>query len=168
MQYSGRDFDTTLVEGNKTEDAIKNIFISHGYEVIDRANDLEFQKKDIDFQVYSKVTQSYRSYEVKSDNRIAETGNLAIEVFMLRNSGLKKGWLFYCAADYLVYCDAVNHIAYFIDWARLKEGMSDPKYDFRWPIRQFKNTIDNCIGTVRLVKLEDLIKHGYIVWSSSY
>ena len=25
MQYSGRDFDTTLVEGNKTEDAIKNI-----------------------------------------------------------------------------------------------------------------------------------------------
>ena len=23
MQYSGRDFDTTLVEGNKTEDAIK-------------------------------------------------------------------------------------------------------------------------------------------------
>ena len=51
---------------------------------------------------------------------------------------------------------------------RLKEGMSDPKYDFRWPIRQFKNTIDNCIGTVRLVKLEDLINHGYIVWSSSY
>ena len=46
--------------------------------------------------------------------------------------------------------------------------MSDPKYDFRWPIRQFKNTIDNCIGTVRLVKLEDLINHGYIVWSSSY
>lgn len=166
-EYVGRNFVTTLHEGNRTEAVIRDLFLREGYIVGDCSGIPEYQEKDIDFIAENPNTGVRISYEVKSDNRIADTGNVALEMYMLRHSGLRKGWYEYCQADYIVYCDAMNRVAYFIHWKSLKADIESGKFD-KYQQRQFNNTIDNCVGCVRLVKLEDLCQKQYVKFVSQY
>jgi len=165
--YEGRDFTTTLVEGNKTEDSIKRLFSDKGFIVQDCSTVKEYQEQDIDFLVKSPQNGNTLAYEVKSDNVIAKSGNVALEMYMQRATGIKNGWYNYCKADYLVYCDSINRIAYFIAWKKLKADMDNCVF-YNYQNRRFKNTIDACIGCVRLVNIHNLHAAGYVPYISYY
>ena len=104
-----RDFNTTRSSGTEGEELLKNYLIKKkGCQIINRADDPEYRAKDIDFE-YSIDGKSWCSVEVKSDKRMANTGNIVVEVAMYRKSGKVNGWLYYCEADILCFIDMINY-----------------------------------------------------------
>lgn len=154
-----RNFNSTLYQGNEGQNKIKEYLESQGYIVIDKSEDEEYQSKDIDF-LYSKDGLSFCSLEVKSDNRMYETGNIAVELAMHRKSGRKNGWYHYCEADVLCFYDVISNIGYFIDWVKLKKEIQNQ----RWSFTVFENKIDLCKGSLCLVPVKDLENLNLLHW----
>lgn len=156
-----RNFSTTLIEGQSNEEIIRNFWVENGFKVIDVSDNPEYQKKDIDFLLsngYSNI-----SVEVKSDTRLFETGNIAIELAMYRKTGYYPGWYHYCDADIICYCDLIDSVAYYIDWRDLKQFALEIGRK-----AQFYNEIDDCKGELCLVKLMELYDRGFIKYVHTY
>lgn len=152
-----RNFNSTKSSGDYGEELLKKYILHKGFQVIDRADDAEYRAKDIDFE-FSKNGVNWRSVEVKTDNRMAQTGNIVVEVAMYRQSGKRDGWLYYCEADYLCFIDINNYIFYFFDWSVLKAEVLKG----RWKIVNFSNGTDNCRGEVCKIPLKDLFNLGIV------
>lgn len=153
-----RDFKSTVTEGNGGENLLKNYIIHKGFQVINRADDPSYRAKDIDFE-FSRNGKKWHSVEVKSDYRMAQTGNIVIEVAMYRKSGKTPGWLYYCEADYLCFIDMQSYKFYFFDWKKLQQLVLNG----RWRFTTFDNGTDNCTGEVCKISLKELRELGLIV-----
>ena len=153
-----RDFNSTISQGNGGEELLKNYMSIKGFQIIDRSNDPLYQLKDIDFE-FSRNGNKWSSVEVKSDYRMAQTGNIVVEVAMYRKSGKSKGWLYYCEADYLCFIDMQSYDFYFFDWKKLQQEVLNG----RWRFTKFNNGTDNCEGEVCKIPLKDLFNMGLVV-----
>ena len=153
-----RDFNTTVSTGTGGEDLLKKYMQRKGFQIINRADDPTYRAKDIDFE-FSRDGETWRSIEVKSDSRMAQTGNIVVEVAMYRKSGRSPGWLYYCEADYLCFIDMQSYKFYFFDWKKLQREVLNG----RWRFTKFDNGTDNCEGEVCKISLRDLANLGLIV-----
>lgn len=153
-----RDFNITVSTGNGGEDLLKKYIVHKGFQVINRANDPIYRAKDIDFE-FSRNGKKWHSVEVKSDSRMAQTGNIVIEVAMYRKSGRSPGWLYYCEADYLCFIDMQSYTFYFFDWKKLQQLVLSG----RWRFTKFNNGTDNCEGELCKISVRELRELGLIV-----
>lgn len=155
-----RDFNITRSSGADGEELLKNFLIKKkGCQVINRANDPTYRAKDIDFE-FTVNGKKWHTVEVKSDSRMAQTGNIVVEVAMYRKSGKVNGWLYYCEADYLCFIDMQSYKFYFFDWPKLQQLVLSG----RWRFTKFNNGTDNCEGEVCKIPLTDLMKLGLIIY----
>lgn len=91
-------FDTQMERGKVGEAIVKRYFEQQGVELRDTRDDEEFWKEDVDF-----VMADGLKYEVKTDYRFADTGNLAIEYGITNFYGYKDSWLTTSKADYFCF-----------------------------------------------------------------
>lgn len=106
----------------------------NGYFVDDVSGDPAYWMYDIDLlvnPVFPKIGEDVvTSIEVKWDRRLAQTGNLFIEIENPRSRG-GRGWFEFCMADYLAYGDATNRTFYFFKMTDLKNYIYETKNDLR-------------------------------------
>lgn len=105
-------FEKSLEIGKKAESKVAYILEQNGFSVTDVSDDKDYQKQDIDF-IIEKDGQEW-TFEVKSDSKIASTGNIYFEKGFDRVSGYRQGWLGYCEADWIGYYCATNDTVYII------------------------------------------------------
>lgn len=153
-----RNFKTMLEESRGISLRLQEFFRQSGYKIIDRHEDESSRSLGIDFEIYDPKRWVFR-IEVKTDNRIHETGNLFIEHKMERLLGTSKGWLHYCMADLVCYHDSVQDIGYLIDWRKMREEASG------FPLVRFDNWYDGCIGYGYLVPVEEAKERELIVFT---
>ncbi len=163
--YMGREertFETTLNSGLSGEQLLKQDLMSRGFQIIDRADNLEYRKRDIDFET-RRYGEKYYSVEVKTDSRMHETGNIVIEMNMFRDSGTTNGWYHYCDADFLCFIDEVTWEYYMINWKKLKKLMEDrEEKGIGWRKCKFWNGADNCYGLLTIIPKRDLVELNLI------
>jgi hypothetical protein len=106
--------------GKVGEMLFKQIMESSGYSVMDVSGEPQYWDKDIDFVITSPTTGITKTFEVKWDSRINNTGNLYLEIANSHSKGC-KGWYEFCEADYLVYGDAQAQYFYIIPLLELRE-----------------------------------------------
>lgn len=97
-----------------------------GYTVQDVSKEQNYWYKDIDFIIQSPFTGETKTFEVKWDTRIADTGNLYLELTN-KNSKGGIGWWNFCQADYLVYGDARRQEFIIIELQKLRERVAPLK-----------------------------------------
>lgn len=93
---------------------------NRNYKVEDTTNNPDYYDKDIDFIVTSSTSGLTKTFEVKWDTRISNTGNLYLEIENINSKG-GKGFFEFCEADYLAYGDANNRKFYIIPLLELRE-----------------------------------------------
>jgi hypothetical protein len=93
---------------------------SRNYKVEDVSNNPDYYDKDIDLIITSPTSGLTKTFEVKFDSKICETGNLYLERSNIRSKG-GAGWFDFCEADYLAYGDAINKYFYVIPMKELRE-----------------------------------------------
>ena len=89
--------------------------------LVKRAN-REQERRGIDLWV--KYTDgTHASIQIKSCNRISQTGNFFIETVSVVPD--KPGWIYSCESDFLVYIDAVTFDAYWFQTPALREAFCE-------------------------------------------
>lgn len=91
-----------------------------GYIVNDVSGNRDYWEKDIDFFCTNPATGAARSFEVKWDTRIHQTGNLYLELTNVHSKG-GRGWFTFTQADFLAYGDAASKVFYIIPMEKLRE-----------------------------------------------
>ena len=81
------------------EAELKQFFRDNDYKVIDVSENPKYFSQDIDLFIQNPFTDNIFSLEVKWDSRIADTGNLFIEIWADYQN--KIGWFNFCKADLL-------------------------------------------------------------------
>lgn len=94
-----------------------------GYTVNDVSGNPDYWYRDIDFIITSPTTGAVKSFECKWDSRIAQTGNLYLELTNVHSKG-GKGWYEFTEADFIAYGDAQNRLFYVIPLLELKQRIS--------------------------------------------
>lgn len=133
--------------GRQGEQLFKQLMELQGYKVEDVTNNSSYWNKDIDFIVTSPYTNEVKTFEVKTDTRINETGNLYLELEAIHSKG-GKGWFEFCQADYLAYGDANQNFFYVIPMAELRKAAA------KLPYREAKCGQDS-LG--QLVAIKDIL-----------
>lgn len=100
--------------GNLGEQVFSHKMKEAGYIVNNVSGDPEYWEKDIDFFCINPETHASRSFEVKFDARINQTGNLYLELSNIHSKG-GQGWFNFTQADFLAYGDAATKTFYIID-----------------------------------------------------
>ena len=154
----GRNFSSTLYDGDCGEELLKAFLEKKNFKVIDVRTNPEYQQKDIDFIISGDNVHFY-TMEVKSDGKMCKTGNIFVEECMKRQIGDRKGWLYYCEADILCFIDIVNYYFYFIDWKKLKNKIL---VGF-WKRITFNNVIDKCTGLGYIIPVKELFDNKLII-----
>lgn len=137
--------------GKQGEKLFNKIMTGRNYTVKDVSGDQEYWDKDIDFIVTSPTSGLTKTFEVKWDNKIHNTGNLYLELSNI-HSKCGRGWFNFCQADYLAYGDAAANIFYIIPLLELKERVK------MLPYRQASCGYDSVGQLVSLEDIKDLIK----------
>lgn len=122
-----------------------------GYNVNDVSGNPEYWYKDIDFIITSPTTGQVKAFEVKWDSRIAQTGNLYLELTNVNSKG-GKGWFEFTEADYIAYGDAASKLFYIIPLLELKQRIS------KLPQRIVNCGYDSTGLLVRLSDIADIAK----------
>ena len=86
--------------GKVGERVVKGYFEAVGADVTDLSEESEYQSQDVDLIAADGLT-----YEVKTDYRFADTGNLALEDSITNAHGRFKSWLWTSKADYFCFVD---------------------------------------------------------------
>ena len=143
-------FSESLQEGGYGEHAIWNLLMKQAWvrSVVDVRDDLEFQKKDIDFLV-ENLRRQFTSIEVKTDFKAHETGNLVYELSTSNNIGCFEK----TQAKYIVYFVPELKEAYWINVKALRTYIHKVRPDER-------KMGDNATGF--LLPISELKKHGVI------
>lgn len=139
--------NSTLI-GKQGEALFKQV-MSASYIVEDVSNCSAYWDKDIDFLLTNPRTGNTRSFEVKNDCRIAETGNLYLELTNVHSKG-GLGWYRFTQADFLAYCDNHSHTIYIIPMDQLRAKLKDMQ-------RRIAYCGNDSSGWV--VKLSEIQKH---------
>ena len=136
--------------GNLGEQIFSHKMKEAGYTVNDVTSDSRYWSKDIDFIITSPRGNT-RTFEVKFDTRLNQTGNLYLELSNIHSKG-GKGWFTFCEADYLAYGDAVTKTFYVIDMAELRARVK------QLPDRQTSCGTDSIGLLVSLRDIADITK----------
>lgn len=91
-------FKADLERGKIGEFLVMKTFKSLGFEVKDTSKDELFFKDDVDF-----ITADGIKYEIKTDFRVQETGNLALESYVDYGFGREKSWLWKSDTDFFIF-----------------------------------------------------------------
>ena len=86
--------------GKVGERVVKGYFEAIGADIRDLSEESEYQAQDVDLIAADGLT-----YEVKTDYRFSETGNLALEDSVTNAHGRFKSWLWTSKADYFCFVD---------------------------------------------------------------
>lgn len=121
-----------------------------GYTVNDVSGDPNYWAKDIDFFCINPATGASRSFEVKWDTRINQTGNLYLEQSNIHSKG-GQGWFNFTQADFLAYGDANTKTFYIIPMQKLKERAA------QLPSRMTNCGTDSIGQLVNLRDIQDII-----------
>lgn len=105
--------------GNLGEQVFTYKMREAGYTIQNVSADPSYWDKDIDFLVTSP-SGNMRSFEVKYDTRLNQTGNLYLELTNVHSKG-GAGWFSFCQADFLAYGDATTKTFYIIPMQKLRE-----------------------------------------------
>lgn len=112
--------------GKQGEALFKERMLALGYGLQDVSGNPDYWYRDIDFIAFSPKTKAEKSFEVKWDSRINNTGNLYLELTNVNSKG-GRGWFTFCEADYIAYGDALAQVFYIIPLAALKERLAHIK-----------------------------------------
>ena len=93
-----------------------------GYSVEDVSGDSAHQGKDIDF-IVTGASGAVKTFEVKWDERINQTGNFYLEI-VNKNSAGALGWYKFCRADWVAYGDALAQCFYCVPLDALREAVA--------------------------------------------
>lgn len=96
------EFSQKLACGSPGQNMATKWLIGRGWDVTDVSGDAEYQKRGIDI-VASKGGDVW-DIEVKTDSRIAETGNIVYELLSCAERAT-QGWAYYIGATHLFYID---------------------------------------------------------------
>ena len=99
---------------------------AQGYKVEDVSNNSAYWDQDIDFIVTSPTSGLTKSFEVKYDSRINDTGNMYLELFNINSAG-QRGWYKFCRADYVAYGDSKAQCFYVVPLAELRQRVEKIK-----------------------------------------
>lgn len=86
--------------GKVGERVVKGYFEAIGADIRDLSEESEYQAQDVDLIAADGLT-----YEVKTDYRFSETGNLALEDSITNAHGRFKSWLWTSKAEYFCFVD---------------------------------------------------------------
>lgn len=86
--------------GKVGERIVKGYFEAVGADTRDLSEDSEYQVQDVDLVAADGLT-----YEIKTDYRFADTGNLALEDSVTNAYGTRKSWLWTSRADFFCFVD---------------------------------------------------------------
>ncbi len=97
---SNENFQKNLIRGRYGEELVIKTFSSLGYEIKDTSKDDSYFNQDVDL-----ITADGIKYEVKTDYRFGQTGNLALEdsVYYHSSQEEKNSWLWTSKADYFCF-----------------------------------------------------------------
>lgn len=109
-----------MSSGRQGELIFSRKMIEAGFTVQDVSGNSEYWEKDIDFICNNPRTGNTRTFEVKWDSRINQTGNLYLELSNIHSKG-GQGWFNFTQADFLAYGDAATKTFYIIPMDKLKE-----------------------------------------------
>lgn len=109
--------------GKQGEALFAERMAARGYKVEDVSGNPDYWYKDIDFIITSPTTQQTKTFEVKWDSRINQTGNLYLELTNTHSRG-GQGWFKFCEADFLAYGDALAQEFYVIPMTELRERVA--------------------------------------------
>ena len=111
--------------GKQGEQLFKQKMMDCGYEVTDVSNNPDYWALDVDFLIKSPTTGAIKSFEVKFDSRINNTGNLYLELTNIHSKQWNGGgWFKHCEADFLAYGDAQAQVFYIIPLAELRQRIN--------------------------------------------
>ena len=91
-------FTEDKARGKVGERVVKAYFEAIGADIRDLSEESEYQSQDIDLIAADGLT-----YEIKTDYRFCETGNLALEDSITNAHGKHKSWLWTSKADYFCF-----------------------------------------------------------------
>lgn len=114
-----------LEAGKKGEQLVAAVLQQRGWRLEDVSNISTFQKKDTDFIITKDNITT--TIEIKTDAQMSRTGNFFIEMCQ----GNKKGWYYYCEAEYLFYLDSTNSIIYIFKLADLRQYINNKGAELR-------------------------------------
>lgn len=121
------------------------------YIVEDVSDNPEYWDRDIDFIITSPTSGTTKTFEIKWDSRVNQTGNMYLELNNVHSKG-GQGWFNFCQADYLAYGDAAAKVFYIIPLLELKERVK------KLPYRQASCGSDSIGQLVALKDIQDLIQ----------
>lgn len=140
-----------MSNGRQGEILFSQLMSSNGYKVNDVSGNSEYWHKDIDFLITSPTTGQIKAFEVKWDSRIAQTGNLYLELTNVNSKG-GEGWFEFCQADYIAYGDAAKMQFYVISLDKLRQRAKE------LPQRVVNCGYDSTGLLVRLCDIADITK----------
>lgn len=109
-------------KGKRGEALFAQIMQNKGYKVEDVSANPEYYYKG-DLLITSLASGLTKTFEVKFDYVINNTGNLYLELWN-KNSQNCQGWYKFCSADYLAYGDAKTGTFYIIELLELHKRVS--------------------------------------------
>lgn len=112
-----------MSSGRQGELLFQQRMLELNYKVQDVSGNPEYWSKDIDFIVTSSTSGLTKSFEIKWDSRINNTGNLYLELTNVHSKG-GRGWYEFCEADFLAYGDSQAGCFYIISLSDLRERVS--------------------------------------------
>lgn len=151
-----KDLKKLLTDGRKYEMLVaRKMKTYHGYILDDLSLDKDYYHKG-DMRVNDfDIGLSYL-LEVKSDNRIAETDHIFLELKTVRKNKEYVGW-FFNPYERMAYIDTRKQIVYMIDYKKLQSEI-DVEKSRRVT---FKNKNGNT-GEGIVIDVKDAVKHGWI------
>ena len=131
MTYS---FDAQLKQGQKGEQKVIEYFAAD-YEILPATD--EQQRRGIDYIILSQTEKM--SIEIKTDSRASQTGNAFIETVSVQVGDVckKRGWVYTCQADVLLYYVPGDELIYFLKPEQLSARLP------AWIMRYRKVNIPN-------------------------
>lgn len=151
-----KDLNKLLTDGRKYEMLVaRKMKTYHGYILDDLSLDKDYYHKG-DMRVNDfDIGLSYL-LEVKSDNRIAETGRMFLELKTVRKNKKYVGW-FFNPYERMAYIDTRKQIVYMVDFKKLQSEIDIENS------KQVTFPNDNGnTGKGILLNVNEAVKHGWI------
>ena len=121
--------------GKVGERIVKGYFEAIGADIRDLSEESEYQAQDVDLIAADGLT-----YEVKTDYRFSETGNLALEDSITNAHGKFKSWLWTSKADYFCFVDpnqeskfvaiSAEDLRHLVEFESFRKVTKDDEYKF--------------------------------------
>lgn len=111
-----------MKKGQLGEELFIDFLNRHNFNFEDLRYNIDFQELDIDFFVEDKY------FEVKTDYKIRNTGNVVIELMNIRDGFKCSGWFHKTKADNLVIIDPIDRKGYRLRIKELREYLRNTVY----------------------------------------